>query len=104
MGNAWLSAFLLLDDVNINGIDPLKDDCARQAKTAKTEGNWIGTYGTEGYDVIGNAVSLPPATPRSRPRVRRRPTSWPVDHDLPACVSKTRSALSRIADCWYSSQ
>ena len=24
-----------------------------------TEGNWIGTYGTQGYDVIGDAASLP---------------------------------------------
>ena len=24
-----------------------------------TQGNWIGTYGTQGYDVIGNAASLP---------------------------------------------
>ena len=24
-----------------------------------TEGNWIGTYGTQGYDIIGNAASLP---------------------------------------------
>ena len=24
-----------------------------------TQGNWIGTYGTQGYDVIGNATSLP---------------------------------------------
>ena len=26
---------------------------------ATTEGNWINTYGTEGYDVIGNAASIP---------------------------------------------
>ena len=24
-----------------------------------TQGNWIGTYGSQGYDVIGNAASLP---------------------------------------------
>ena len=24
-----------------------------------TEGNWIGTYGTQGYDIIGGPSSLP---------------------------------------------
>ena len=31
----------------------------RQARHAPTQGNWIGAYGSQGYNVIGNATSYP---------------------------------------------
>ena len=55
-----------------------------------TEGNWIGTYGTQGYDIIGGAANLPSyatVTP-----------SGPVDlyldhrHDRPRVPSRTPAA------------
>ena len=64
-----------------------------------TEGNWIGTYGTQGYDIIGATASLPSyatvtASGESnytwagaRPRYRRL---------------ETAGGTSRIAACWYS--
>ena len=45
---------------------------ARVRGTRRREGNWIGTYGSQGYDVIGEAASLPSyATDHALGRTRR---------------------------------
>jgi len=65
-----------------------------------TEGNWIGTYGTQGYDVIGNAVSLPSyatitATGESSS------ASWPTT-TMDQRALQDAIGTSRIAAAWYS--
>ena len=43
-------------------LDPVSIPTATAAPVGQdrtTKGNWIGTYGTQGYNIIGNAASLP---------------------------------------------
>ena len=39
--------------------DPASSAASLVKQDGATQGNWIGTYGTEGYNVIGNASSYP---------------------------------------------
>ena len=63
-----------------------------------TQGSWIGVYGAQGYDVIGNAAKLPAyatVTPSSQ-----------LSFVWAASTSDTRAlqtanGSSRIASCWY---
>ena len=70
----------------------------RRAGTA-TEGNWIGTYGAQGYDVIGSAASLPsyatvtPSGPSSY--------TWAASTTDPRALQDA-GGTGRIAACWYS--
>ena len=64
-----------------------------------TEGNWIGTYGTQGYEVIGNATSLPgyaTITPSGTLTY-----VWPSTTAVQAL--QDASGTGRTAACWYSS-
>ena len=64
-----------------------------------TQGNWIGTYGTQGYDVIGNAVSLPSyatVTPSGASSY-----TWAASTTDPRALQDA-GGTSRIAACWYS--
>ena len=47
-----------------------------------TEGSWIGAYGTQGYDIIGNAASLP--EPRHHRALRRVGLHLGREHGRPA--------------------
>ena len=64
-----------------------------------TEGNWIGTYGTQGYDVIGNAASLPrndivsPSGQSSQ--------TWPLTPSDQRALEDA-SGIGRAAAYWYS--
>ena len=64
-----------------------------------TEGNWIGTYGTQGYDVIGNAASLP-SYATVTPSVQSTYT-WAATTTDPRALQNP-GGTGRIAACWYS--
>ena len=62
-------------------------------------GNWIGTYGSQGYDVIGNAASLPSyatVTPAGQSSY-----TWAASTTDPRALQDA-SGSGRIAACWYS--
>ena len=64
-----------------------------------TVGNWIGAYGTQGYEVIGNGTSLPPyatVTPSGQTSY-----TWASSTAIPGALEDV-GGTSRIAACWYS--
>ncbi len=64
-----------------------------------TQGNWIATYGSQGYDVIGNAASLPSyvtVTPAGQTNY-----TWTASSTDPRAL-RNASGSGRIAACWYS--
>ena len=64
-----------------------------------TQGNWIGTYGSQGYDVIGNAASLPSyatVTPAGQASY-----TWAGSSTDPRALQDAGGS-GRIAACWYS--
>ena len=75
---------------------PTTDGRVRPAD-ATTQGNWIGAYGAQGYDVIVSAISLPgyatvtPSGQSNNLGPRARPTRALQDP----------GGTSRIAACWY---
>ena len=40
-------------------LDPYTTSAMFTKQDTTTEGNWIGAYGTQGYDVVDNAASIP---------------------------------------------
>ncbi len=63
-----------------------------------TQGNWIGAYGNQGYDVINNGSSLPSYASISA--VGASNYTWPSTTDPRALQDAVGSG--RIAACWYS--
>jgi PKD repeat protein len=64
-----------------------------------TQGNWIGTYGSQGYDVIGNMASLPSyatVTPAGQSSY-----TWAASSTDPRALQDAGGS-GRIAACWYS--
>ena len=64
-----------------------------------TEGNWINTYGTQGYEVIGNATSLPSyatVTPSGQTTY-----TWASNSTDPRALQDA-GGTGRIAAAWYS--
>ena len=71
-------------------------------KDTTTQGNWIGVYGTQGYDVVGSGVSNPTYATIT-------PSGQSLYTWTPAPASSATQALevpptgaSRIAAVWYS--
>ena len=65
-----------------------------------TEGNWLGAYGSQGYDVIGKPASIPSyatVTPAGQST-----TTWATTTTDPRAL-QTPDGSSRIAATWYSS-
>jgi hypothetical protein len=64
-----------------------------------THGNWIGTYGTDGYDIIGSAASIPSyakVTPSGE-------STWTwAASTTDSGALQTPGGTSRIAAAWYS--
>ena len=63
-----------------------------------TQGNWIGPYGSQGYDVLGNGSGLPSyatVTPSGASSY-----TWPATSDPSAL--EDAAGTGRIASCWYS--
>ena len=68
-----------------------------------TEGNWIGTYGTQGYDVIGNAVSIPSYATVTAPE--QRAYIWSTSTPATSALENVPgTAPGRTAACWNSAQ
>ena len=66
-----------------------------------TEGNWIGTYGTKGYDVIGNAVSIPSDATVTAPQ--QQPYVWSTSTTATSALENAPgTAPGRTAACWNS--
>ncbi len=64
-----------------------------------TQGNWSGTYGSQGYEVINNATSLP--------NYANITTSGALSYTWTASTTDPRAledagGSGRIAACWYS--
>jgi hypothetical protein len=69
------------------------------SQDATTQGNWMGTYGAQGYDVIDDASSLPSyasITPSGQSNY-----VWAASTGDPRAL-QTADGSSRIAACWYS--
>ena len=64
-----------------------------------TEGSWIGTYGTAGYDVINSGSSL---RQRDHHPCWRNPVYVVRFDDGSTSAGNTPSGTNRIAACWYS--
>src|SRR5204862_196756 len=63
-----------------------------------TQGNWIGSYGAQGYNVLGNAVSYPAyatVTPAGQTSF-----TWAAS-TADTRALRTASGSDRIAACWY---
>jgi hypothetical protein len=64
-----------------------------------TEGNWIGTYGAQGYDIIGSSASIPSyatVTPSGESTY-----TWAASTTDQRAL-KTANGTGRIAASWYS--
>jgi hypothetical protein len=70
------------------------------ASNATTGGNWIGTYGSQGYDVVGNAVSLPSYATVTTSGASTG--SWAATTTDPRALQNAIGS-SAIAACWYAS-
>jgi glucose/arabinose dehydrogenase len=89
--NAVLSG-LFLDPPSVATATFLSSD-------ATTQGTWIGTYGAQGYDVIGKPASLPSyaaVTPSGALNF-----TW-AGNTTDVRALQFPSGASRIASCWYS--
>ncbi len=68
---------------------------------ATNAGNWVGTYGTQGYDAIGYATSLPSyatVTPSNDTFY-----TWSSSTSSTSALQNPANPTgSRIAACWYS--
>ena len=67
---------------------------------AATQGNWIGAYGSQGYNIIGNATSYPgfaTVTPANQST-----STWAASTTSPQAL-QTVTGTGGIAACWYSS-
>ena len=67
-----------------------------------TQGTWKGTYGTDGYNIIGDLSSYPSLRHRESPRARRHYTWSSSTTDTRALQKADTGATDRIAACWYS--
>ncbi len=65
-----------------------------------TEGNWIGSYGSQGYDFIGNTASLPSYATITT--TGQTSYTWTASTTDPRALQNA-SGTGRVAACWYSS-
>ena len=67
-------------------------------KDTTTQGNWQGVYGTQGYDIVSGAASLPAyatVTPAGASTY-----TWTTTSSDPRAL-QTPGSSNRIAACWY---
>ena len=64
-----------------------------------TEGNWMGVYGSKGYNVINNAVNYPAYATVSTSGAYTY--TWAATSTDPRALEDTVGS-SRVAACWYS--
>ncbi len=67
-------------------------------KDSTTQGDWVGTYGAQGYDLATSSLSLPSYASISMPGAS--PFVWAsTTSDIRALQNTT--GTSRLASCWY---
>jgi hypothetical protein len=66
-----------------------------------TKGNWIGTYGTLGYDLINSASSLPSNVTVTA--AGQSTYTWANPSTSTSALEVPPNGRTRIAACWYSS-
>ncbi len=67
-----------------------------------TAGNWIGKYGTSGYDVINSGVNLPAGVTVTAASENSYTWANPAPTTATQALEVPTSGTSRIAACWYS--
>ena len=68
-------------------------------KDTTTQGNWINVYGTQGYDIVSGAVSIPSyatVTPAGQSTY-----TWTTTSSDPRAL-QTPGSNNRVAAVWYS--
>src|SRR5204862_53243 len=79
--------------------DPTRTGTASLVKQdSTTQGNWIGAYGSQGYNVIANATSYPAyavVTPADQSTF-----TWAASTTDPRAL-QTADGTGRIAACWF---
>ena len=93
-GNAVLSGIFLDVPTLPAAAVFLKQDTA-------TEGNWIGTYGAQGYELIGNAVDIPSYATVTASGLGTDIWSSSAT-TMPAVEDAAGTAPGRTAACWNS--
>ncbi len=68
-------------------------------RDSTTQGNWIGTYGSQGYNIIGSSSSYPSYATVSV--AGQTATTWASPTTDPGAL-QTPGSAGRIAACWYS--
>ena len=80
-------------------IDPAGSSATFLKTDTTTQGSWIGTYGTQGYDVIGDTPSLSPyATVSPSGELTH---VWSASTTAPQALQNPGGS-GRIEECWYS--
>jgi hypothetical protein len=98
VGNSSVLSGLFLDPSTTVLTTPVASATFVKQDTA-TEGTWIGTYGTQGYDIIGATASLPSyATVAAS---GESSYTWTASTTDPRAL-ETAGGTSRIAAVWYS--
>ncbi|HZW34270.1 MAG TPA: hypothetical protein VFF52_26340, partial [Isosphaeraceae bacterium] len=67
-------------------------------RNTTTQGNWIGTYGTQGYNIIGNAVSYPAYATVTTAGASS--WTWAASTTDPRGL-ETPGGSGRMIACWY---
>jgi hypothetical protein len=89
----------IIASVNINVTAPVVTAATFLEQDTTKEGNWINTYGTQGYEVIGNATSLPSyatVTPSGQ-----NTYTYTISTTDPRALQDAGGS-GRIAAVWYS--
>jgi len=84
---------------SVTVVSPPSTSAAFVKRDTTTAGNWIGTYGAQGYNIIGNAASYPSyatVAPSGQSNF-----TWAGTTTDPRAL-QTANGSSRIAACWYS--
>jgi hypothetical protein len=71
-----------------------------QVVDTTTQGNWLGTYGGDGYNVIGDSASYPSYAQVST--VGNSAFTW-TSSTTDVRAPQTASGSGRVAGCWYGS-
>ena len=71
-------------------------------KDTTTAGNWIGTYGSQGYDVINSGVNLPAGVTVTAANEISYTWANPAPTSATQALEVPPNGPSRIAACWYS--
>ena len=93
---------IVLSGIFFGGPLPIPTSMAAFVKTdTTTQGNWMSSYGADGYNVIGNITAYPAyatVTPSGQSTF-----VWASSTSDVRALQKANSASDRIAATWYSS-